>query len=185
MGYEQALDKAWKDVAAVAKERRFSIALLSDTYDINLDTKMILSASCNVPAKDYTAIILLHYLARRLALGRLPERSGEWIDFNQLSGGEGYYPTFKKRTIDRVVEKYGGDPDAFLKVAKRMPAEKAVVGDVGLVIYPFKEVGILVKISRADEEFAADANILFDRNIQDIFCTEDIIVLIEIIVHQL
>jgi len=40
-------------------------------------------------------------------------------------------------------------------------------------------------MSKADEEFGPDANILFDKNISGIFCTEDIVVLTELIVHLL
>ena len=185
MSYALAVEKAWKGLATIAKEKRFSVALLSDTYDIDLDAKLVMSASCNVPAKDYVTILLLHYLAQKLALGKLPEPSGEWIDFNQLEGGEGYYPTFRKRTIEHVISKYGSDPDRLLGVLERMPAKKAELGDVSITIYPFKEVAILIKMSKADEEFGPDANILFDRNISRIFCTEDIVVITEMIIHQL
>ncbi len=185
MSYQQAVEKAWQDVRGLTSKERFSVKFLSDTYDIDLGSKLIMSASCNVPAKDHVAIILLHYLARKLTFGRLPEQSGEWIDFNQLEGGEGYYPTFKKRTIDHVVSKYGSDPEALVKAAERIPAKRADLGDVSVVIYPFEEVGILVKMSKADEEFAPSANILFDRNISRVFCTEDIVVIAEMIAHQL
>lgn len=185
MGYAQAIEKAWKDVSDKTEQRRFSIELLSDRYDIDLDSRSIMSSSCNIPAKDHVSIILLHYLAKRLSLGALPKQSGEWIDFRQLDGGEGYYPAFKKRTIDHIITKYGSNPDAFLKAAERMGAKSAELGDVSAVIYPFKDVGILVKISRPDEEFGPDANILFDRSISGIFCTEDMVVLTEIMIHQL
>lgn len=185
MSYTQALEKAWKAVAALTKERRFSVKFLSDTYDVDLESNRVISASCKGCAKDHVTIIVLHYLARKLKLGKLPELSGEWIDFNQLEGGEGYYPTFRKRTIDCIVQKYGADPEALLTAARRMNARKAELGDVSIIIYPFDEVGILVKMSKADEEFAPDANILFDRNISGIFCTEDIVVITEMIVHQI
>lgn len=185
MSYALAVDRAWKDLAVIAKERRFSVGMLSDIYDIDLDTKLIISASCNVPAKDYIAILLLHYLAQKLTFGKLPELSGEWIDFNQIEGGEGYYPAFRKRTIEHVISKYGSDPDRLLKAIERMPAKRADLGDVSIVVYPFKEVSILVKMSMADEEFGPDANILFDKNISGIFCMEDIVVMTELIVHQL
>ena len=64
-------------------------------YTIDLDKRTILSDSCNVPAKEYVAIILLHYLARKTLLKGLPPPTGEWIDFKELDGGEGYYPAFK------------------------------------------------------------------------------------------
>ena len=90
MSYTAALDKAWHDLSAAAHTRRQSVAFLADTYDIDIEKRAVLSASCNAPAKDYTAIILLHYLTQKLAFGRLPEPAGEWIDFNQLEGGEAH-----------------------------------------------------------------------------------------------
>ena len=144
-----------------------------------------MSASCNTPAKEYTSIILLHYLAQKLAFGKLPEGAGEWIDFNQLDGGEAYYPAFRKRTIDRLIKKYGNKPEELIAAAGRFPSKKGTLADVSVIIYPLDEIGILIKMSKADEEFGPDANILYDRNIPKIFCTEDIVVLTEMIVHQL
>jgi len=185
MGYQQALEKAWHDVSEATDGKLFSVKMLSDTYDIDIAKRSAMSSSCSVPAKDYTAIILLHYLAQKLAFKTLPEASGDWIDFNSLPGGEGYYPAFKKRTIDRVLAKYGNSPEGLLDVMDRMPAKVANFGDASVIIYPFAEVGIMIKLSKGDEEFGPDANILFDRNISKIFCTEDIVVLTEMIVHQL
>jgi len=41
----------------------------------------------------------------------------------------------------------------------------------------FLGVPILVKLWKGDEEFAPEANMLFDRSISRIFCTEDVAVL--------
>ena len=49
----------------------------------------------------------------------------------------------------------------------------------------FPEVPILVTIWKADEEFKAEANLLFDRSIRGIFCTEDIVVLAELVARAL
>ena len=154
-------------------------------HDIDLEKKTAVSASCNIPAKDHTVIILLHYLAQKLAFKILPPASGDWIDFNQLDGGEAYYPTFRKRTIDHIIKKFGQKPEELVRTAARFPSKPGSIGDVSAIIYPFEEVGILIKMSKADEEFGPDANILYDSNISKIFCTEDVVVLTEMIVHQL
>lgn len=185
MGYQQALEKAWQDVSEATGGGLFSVKLLSDTYDIDVSKRSAMSSSCNVPAKDYAVIILLHYLTQKMAFKTLPEPAGEWIDFNSLPGGEGYYPAFKKRTIDRVLAKYGKNPEELRGILERMPAKPSRFGDASVVIYPFPEVGIMIQVSGGDEEFGPDANILFDRNISKIFCTEDIVVLSEMVVHQL
>lgn len=185
MAYAQALEKAWQDVLPALGNKRLSLKLLADTYDIDIEKKTVFSASCNIPAKEYTSIILLHYLVRRHRNDRPFILTGEWIDFNQLPGGPEYYPTFRKRTIDRVIKKYGGSSSGLSEVAERFPAKSGSVGDSSIVIYPFDDVPIMLTLWRADEEFGADANILFDKSIKEIFCTEDIVVLTEIVVHSL
>ncbi len=185
MSYAQAIDKAWEDVRTLSGKERFTVKFISDTYDIYPVSKRAISASCNTGAKDHIAIILLHYLARKLALGRLPELTGEWINFSELEGGAGYYPAFKKRTESHIVRRYGANPEALFDAERRMNAKRGGFKDVSIVIYPFDEVAILVKMSKADQEFSSSASILFDNNISAIFCTEDIVVLTELIVHQL
>ena len=185
MSYASALDKAWADLKGLSGEEIFPIKFLSGTYSADAQKKEVLSDSCNVPAKEYISLITLHYTIRKLQLKEMPKPSGEWIDFNTLEGGEGYYPAFKKRTIDRILKKYGGAPEGLVKAAGRFQSQKSDKGDTGVIIYPFTEVPILITMWRSDEEFGPDANILYDRTISDIFCTEDIVVLTEIVVHQL
>ena len=169
MSYQQALKKAWDDLTSISRDSdSYAVKLLSDTYTVDLKNRTVFSDSCNIPAKEYTSIIILHYLAKKLKLGSLPQPSGEWIDFRQLEGGEGYYPAFKKRTIDKILKKYGSSPK-----------------DMSTMVQALESVPMLITISKADEEFGPAANILFDRTISAILCTEDIVVLTEIVVHNL
>lgn len=184
MGYQQAVEKAWGTLSGLNHEGQgISVTLLSDSYTVSLKNKTVMSDSCNVPAKEHVAILLLHYLARKAEAKAIPPLTGEWSDFKELPGGEGYYPAFKKRTIDRIVKKYGADPESIRNALKIMPGERSDRGDVGIVIRPFKEAAILITLSKADDEFGPDANILFDKNITGMFCTEDIVVLTEMVVH--
>lgn len=185
MEYEAALGKAWKDLSDLTADKRVSVKFLSDEYEIDLTNKKILSLSCNAPAQNHLAIILLHYLVRKFQSGILPKSTGKWVDFRELEGGEAYYPTFKKRTIGIILRKYGATPDAIFEAAGRFCSRKTQAGDIGVAIEPLENVVILITLSRADEEFGPDANILFDENIRSIFCTEDIVVLTEILVHEL
>lgn len=185
MGYHDALEKSWNAVAALTADKTVSIAMLSDTYTVDLSGRTVFSASCNVPAKDYISILVLHYLAKKLKLDKMPALTGEWVDFSRLDGGEAYYPTFKKRTIDHVLKKYGSNPEALLNISERMPAARSSFGDAGMAITVFDGVKILVTLWKGDEEFGPGANILFDKSISKIFCTEDIVVLTEIVAHAL
>lgn len=175
MGYEAAINKAWSELIDVGADRKISVEFLADEYSVDIDAKKVMSLSCNVPAKDFTAILILHYLAQKKK--GLPALTGEWLTFREISGIEGYYPAFKKRSIDQIIRKYGSNPQGLLSVLERLPARKAEDEDLGIIIESFDGVPVLVKVWPADEEFSPDANIFFDRSITGIFCTEDIVVL--------
>ncbi|HPM43295.1 MAG TPA: DUF3786 domain-containing protein [Candidatus Omnitrophota bacterium] len=184
MGYEEALKKAWDDLGG-APESDISVRFLADEYILDTKNRSVHSLSCNVPAKDYTSVIILHYIAKKLKLKALPKPYGEWIDFKDLEGGEIYYPIFKKRTIDRIASKFGRDHDAFRSSVGRYPSRAASIGDTSFIVDTFTDVPILIALYGQDEEFGPGANILFDRSISEIFVTEDIVVLTEILTHSL
>lgn len=183
MTYEIAINKAWEELFALHPYARLSVKFLSDEYSVDPGTKQVLSLSCNTPARDFTAILILHYLIRKLK--GLPPVTGEWLTFREFSGIEGYFDAFRKRSIEPILRKYGKNPEGLLSVLGRLPAKKAEGGDFGIVINAFEGVPVLIKIWKADEEFGPDANIYFDRSVSQVFCTEDIVVLAGIVASSL
>jgi hypothetical protein len=183
MGYDVAISKSWLELENATKEKSLSVRFLTDEYSVDLVNKKILSLSCNVPTKDYLTILMLHYLTQHLR--GLPLTTGEWVEFRQLEGGQGYYPTFKNRVIGTVIRKYGGNPEAILELTKRFNARRHDIADFSVVLDAFENVPILIELWKSDEEFGPEANVLFDKNIKDIFCTEDIVVLSEFIAHKI
>lgn len=168
MGYGQALAGAWGSIGRLKVKGRFEVKLLSNIYTIDTGTSSITPEPTKAPPKEYTSIILLHYLARSLSAEKLPEPTGEWIDFRQINGAEGYYPAYRKRTIECLIKKHG-----------------RLAEDIKRIVRVLEGVDFMIKVSRADEEFGADAAILYDRSIEKIFCVEDIVVLTEMVVHSL
>ncbi len=175
MGYETALKKAWEDLANQKAPKNLTVKFLADEYSIDTQTQKVLSLSCNVPAKDFLAILILHYLEKKLK--GLPIPLGEWLTFRALSQVEGYYDAYQKRCIEPIIRKYGKNPDAIKGILGRLPAKLSEGGDLSFVIEAFENIPVLIKLWKADAEFAADANMYFDASIKDIFCTEDIVVL--------
>ncbi|MBL7157692.1 MAG: DUF3786 domain-containing protein [Candidatus Omnitrophica bacterium] len=184
MEYEVALNKAWQELAQLAGEKTYSLRFLGDDYEVDVDKETVFSLSCNVPAKVYTSILILHYLIRKA--NGLPSIKGEWISFKELVGGEGYYPNFKKRVINTITRKYGKNPDSLLALVERFKAKKAELADVSVVLDTIEESApFLITLWRGDEEFGPEANLLFDKSIADIFGTEDIVVLSEVVAHSI
>lgn len=183
MTYEIAIGKAWEELFKLNPPKNLSIKLLGDEYSIDLQAQRILSLSCNAPPKDYVAILILHYLVSKFK--GLPMLTGEWLTFRELSGIEGYQSAFRQRIIERLIKKYGNDPEKLLFVLERFPGESVKKGDFGIILDVFEAVPILIEIWKADEDFGPDANLLFDRSITQIFCIEDIVVLAEFVVSQI
>ena len=175
MGYDIALQKAWSELIALKPKENISVKFLADEYTIDLEEKRALSLSCNAPAKEFTVILILHYLAAQLK--GLPLLTNEWLSFKELSGVEGYLPAFKKRAIEPIIRKYGKKPEALLEALDRFPSKRVEQGDIGIILEAFEGVPVLVSLWRADEEFGPEANMLFDKSIAKIFRTEDIVVL--------
>jgi len=175
MSYEAALQKGWEGLSKLNPGKILAVKFLGDEYTIDSGEKKIISLSCNVAAKDFTAILILHYLAHKLK--GLPVLTGEWKTFKELSGVEGYYSAFRNRAIEPIIRKYGSHPEGILAALERLSAKRVDQGDVGIVLEAFEGVPALITLWRSDEEFGPEANMLFDKSIAQIFCTEDIVVL--------
>lgn len=183
MGYDIAINKAWKELLELKPDNNLSVKLLADEYSVDCKARTVMSLSCNAPAKDFTVILILHYLTAKLK--GLPELTNTWLTFKELSSVEGYQPAFRKRVIDRIIRKYGKYPEGLLSVLERFPGKRVDQGDISIVLEVFEGVPALIQLWRPDEEFGPEANILFDKSITGIFCTEDIVVFAEFIAGQL
>lgn len=185
MSYAQALDAAWKAYDRIAAGGVVTAEFLAEKYTVSRDQRSVMIAPGGAPARDYVSVILLHYLTAKFSATGLPRLTGDWIDFRELPGGEGYYPAFRKRTIDILTRKFSHDPKALIEAAEKLRGEASVSGDASTAIRPVPETLLLLTVSKADDEFGPDANILFDRNVRHIFCTEDIVVMTETVVRIL
>jgi len=175
MSYAAALDKSWEELERLGVPDNLSVKFLADEYSLDSKARSVLSLSCNARAKDHAVILILHYLASRIS--GLPGLGGEWISFKELVAGEQYYPAFRKRAIEPIIRKYGNNPSGILLNNAGLAASRVEGLEVAITLSAFEGVPALIKIWRSDDEFAAEANMLFDKNISRIFCTEDVAVL--------
>jgi hypothetical protein len=183
MAYQTALNQAWKELKGLSQEKTISVKFLSDEYLVDIEKQCLYSLSCNIPAKDYLALLILHYLLKKLR--GLPELENNWIPFRELEGGEIYYPVFRKRVLERVLKKYGQQPKWLSQALDKVPSKRIHLADAALVIYAFERVPILIAIWAGDEDFAPEVEMLFDSSISKILSTEDIVVLAEFVARTI
>ncbi len=183
MPYDIAINKAWERIAGLEGREKWRIKLLNDTYDINLKDKTVISCSCPVPAKDYVVILLLHYLIGTLKKSYTP--CGQWVSFKEVPGGEVYYPAFHKSVLGILLIKYGQTPENLLKCAQRFNAKSIPLADAAIELVVFDDVSIRVLLWKQDSEFSPEANILFDKNLTDVYAMEDIVVFLHFVASSL
>jgi hypothetical protein len=118
-------------------------------------------------------ILLLHYL---LTANGTPMGSS-WIAFRNLPGGIGYDAAYRGRANNRLARIFGADQTSFEAAAKAMRGERLSFGDSSFLFRALPRVWLAIVLNLADDEFPADANVLFDSAAEHYLPTEDLAVL--------
>lgn len=126
-------------------------------------------------------ILILHYL---LSAG-IPPSTGQWISYREIPGASFYFNAFVKRAIDPLKKVFGQNVRSLSKSAGRLKGKPIKPGDVGFEFEILPYVPLQVILYAGDEEFGAEANILFDKNIGRILSPEDIAWLAGMLVYRL
>jgi hypothetical protein len=92
--------------------------------------------------------------------GTLP--SGEWVAFRDLAGGRFYEPVVKRSVEDPVAQRFGLDMNGFLEACASTGGRLEAFGDASCSFSLFPWVTLAILLWRADEEFQARAQVLFD-----------------------
>jgi hypothetical protein len=170
-----------KSGAKYVGTNEIAINYLSQPYHITVTNCRVLLRDTGTEASLRDKILILHYFT----LAKGTPATGKLITYKQLQGGVNYFPAFSQRAIGPLVKNFGRRPELLIKTAAKLGGREADYGDVSVTINAFDRVPITLVLWKGDEEVAPNGNILFDANISDYLCTEDIAVLSETIVWKL
>jgi hypothetical protein len=190
----QLASRRLKDTADLHALCRRSGATLADEAGEKVISLDYLGRSCRVilPEVDVSVangetlsprdkLIILHYL--NTADGS--PFTDRLITFKELPEGTVYYPTYVKRTIKPLLDKFADRPEALIVAAGDIGGVKAGTGDFSFRLKALPRVPLTVTLWLGDEELPPEGNILFDSSITDYLPTEDITVLCEILAWKL
>jgi hypothetical protein len=121
------------------------------------------------PARPADRLLLLHYLGCDLPI----IQSGELVSFRNLTGGQFYFPAFEARTVKPLVERFGNDIDQLRSQLARFDHELGDLGDLSARIHAMGNLWVTLVYHLGDDEFPADADLLFDSCISHVFGAED------------
>jgi len=200
MSYEISLKIAWDELAALATESEYHVVFLSDRHLVRLGEKSILSEPSGNSADEVSSVLVLHYLIGILKCGFHPR--GEWISFKELKGGNVFWPALSRSTIEPLAAYLQqntpqrtrqnapqsikentphnslGLPGTVESPETRWAAKSMPDGSLTLDVAAFPDIPVRVIFWVGDDDLPCDATMLFDRGLAEIYCTEDIAVLL-------
>ncbi len=126
-------------------------------------------------------VLILHYLrdAQRV---RLTDR---WVSYRELPSGGFYYPVFRARAEIPLIKRLGSRPELFKKAACSLGGEPAQYGDLAFKIMIFPRLSLVYILWAEDEEFPANASVLFDSSAENHLPIEDLAYLGETVTREL
>lgn len=176
MTYDSATALAWDELTG-ADIGDGHVRFLGDEHVVDVDGRQIRSATDGVPAGPSLSILILHYLAG--IRDGLPSLTGEWLSLNDVSMGARFREVYIERAAGPLRRAFGDEPERLYEVLATAPGEKVDRADASVVVEVFPGVPMLVDVWQADEDFEAEAGVLFDQSITQVFSTEDILELAE------
>jgi hypothetical protein len=118
-------------------------------------------------------ILLLHYFSGNT----IPPSYSELISFAQAPSGGFYFEAYRRRTHEPIARAFGRRADLLIEAGERLGGKREDIGDAAVRLPVLPKVPVVAVIHAADDEFPAEAKLLFESTINAFFCTEDIAVL--------
>ncbi len=178
---EQQCRKSGAQYQVVDSKKTIVIQYLNQSYLITfpgIEISLVDSAE-QVPIRD--RLLILHYFTS----AKGTPAANRLITFRELPEGSIYSPTFSKRTIKPIVDRFGQEPHLLIDAGEKLGGHKADYGDMAVTINAFSRVPITIILWRGDDELAPQGNVVFDATISDYLPTEDITVLCETLTWRL
>ena len=125
-------------------------------------------------------VLILHYLK-----GSRPVLADQWIAYREIPGASFYFGPFVKRAVDPLKKVFGENAAGLAAVAAELGAERLDTGNAAFKFVPLPYAPVQIILWEGDEEFPAEANILFDRTIGDYLSPEDAAWLAGFVVYRM
>jgi hypothetical protein len=88
-----------------------------------------------------------------------------WISEKDIKGGPTFFRGPHRLQVEELEDRYGSDPDAFLKAGRRLGGGEILYGDKGFALEVFPKIPLAYLLWKGDKEFSPKVSILFDSTI--------------------
>jgi len=165
-----------------SSENSFLIPFLDRTYLVSypqFEFSDQIEGDKKIPLQEQ--VLILHYMMAPAA----PPRTRQWIAYREIPGAAFYFDAFVKRAVEPLKKVFGDNLDAFARAAQKLHFQKIESGDLGFECRVLPGIPLRLILWGTDDEFPAEANILFDKNIGQILSPEDVAWLAGMVVYRL
>lgn len=180
---------ATESIEAIAKRSGFDriddvslkIPFLNRTYRVSYPDFVFTDMASDTAVPLQEQVLILHYL-----MGNSPEwLKGQWVAYREIQGAQFYYSAFIKRAVDPLKKTFGQSVQPLIAAAPKLNGRPIDAGDAGFEFLVFPKVPVQVIVYQGDDEFPAEASILFDGSIGDMLSPEDIAWMAGMLVYRL
>lgn len=180
---------AAETIEAIAKRSGFDriddvsmrVPFLNRTYRVSYPDFVFTDMDSDAAVPLQEQVLILHYL-----IGNSPEwLKGQWVAYREIQGAQFYYSAFIKRAVDPLKKIFGQSVQPLTAAAQNLNGRPIDAGDAGFEFLVFPKVPVQVIVYQGDDEFPAEASILFDHSIGEILSPEDIAWMSGMLVYRL
>lgn len=185
-GYQLAYEKACVNLAARNPEEMavnsgaefdssrnvFLLHYINEAYTVSYPDGEVTFAVRPDAVPVAAKVVILHYL---LTAGGQP-LSGQLVSFKEIPGGMIYLQPFNGRVLGGFKAIFGKSAALLTKVGEKLGIKFAKYGDAAVTMDALPRIPITYVIWEGDEEFPANATVLFDATAQYYLPTEDLVV---------
>ena len=89
-----------------------------------------------------------------------------WVSEKDLKGGSTFFRGPHRLEVEELVTLFGKNPEAFLKLGKKLGGSEILYGDKGFALEVFPKVSLAYILWKGDSEFPPKVSVLFDATIE-------------------
>ena len=174
-------DICQRSKASYSRKEGFSLSYLNYTLRIDPENFSVYSTDPKNRVDPALEVMILHYLRD----ARATSPTGRWVSYRELPSGGFYYPVFRTRAESPLVKRFGSQAGLFKKATSRLSGEPIQYGDLAFKIITFPRLPLVYILWTENEEFPANASILFDSSAENHLHIEDLAYLGETVTREL
>jgi len=183
MGYDDALNKALEDLAALRpyvaasksgtdfQNDRFIIPFFNRLFHLTYPDGEVAVTDDDPGYPKWLRILLMHYVIQSDGSAM----ADQWITYRQLPGANFFEQRFMNMCINPLTQAFGEDLEGFKRGAQALGGEPITrTGDAAFKFHALPRVPMACILYQGDEEVQPAINVVFDATAPQYLPTEDL-----------